>query len=41
MRAALRATPAAARIAEAFVTYHLGKRLKSARLLDELAARPA
>jgi DNA repair protein RecO (recombination protein O) len=40
-RAAVRATSQSARVADAFVTYHLGKRPKSFRLLDELAARPA
>jgi DNA repair protein RecO (recombination protein O) len=40
-RATVHATPQARRIADAFVTYHLGKRPKSARLLDELAAKPA
>jgi DNA repair protein RecO (recombination protein O) len=40
-RATLHATAQARRIADAFVTYHLGKRPKSARMLDELAARPA
>jgi DNA repair protein RecO (recombination protein O) len=39
--AAVRATAQSARVADAFVTYHLGKRPKSTRLLDELAARPA
>jgi len=35
-RAALAAAPAAARAIEAFLTYHLGRRLKATRLLDEL-----
>jgi DNA repair protein RecO (recombination protein O) len=37
VRAVLHATPAAARAVEAFVTWHLGKRTKSSKLLDELA----
>ncbi len=41
VRAELRAMPATARLADAFVTYHLGKRLKSSRLLDEIAGKPA
>lgn len=40
-RASLGATAAAARVVDAFVSYHLGKRPKSKRLLDELAHRPA
>jgi DNA repair protein RecO (recombination protein O) len=40
-RATMHATSQARRIADAFVNYHLGKRPKAARLLDELAARPA
>jgi DNA repair protein RecO (recombination protein O) len=40
-RPAARATPTAARAIDAFVTYHLGRRPKSTRLLEELAARPA
>ena len=36
-RAALLATPAAARAVDAFVSWHLGKRPKSSRLLDDLA----
>ncbi len=40
--ARLDATPAAARAIDAFVTWHLGKRPKASRLLDDLAyARPA
>ena len=39
--ASLHATRAAARAIDAFVTHHLGKRPKSAKFLDELAARPA
>jgi len=38
-RAALAATPGAARAVDAFVTWHLGKRPKSSRLLDDLAHR--
>ena len=34
---ALHATPAAARAVDAFVTWHLGKRTKSSKLLDDLA----
>jgi hypothetical protein len=37
VRAVLHATPAAARAVEAFVTWNLGKRTKSSKLLDELA----
>ncbi len=37
LRAALAATPASARAVDAFVNYHLGKRPKSSKLLDELA----
>ncbi len=40
-KAALAATPAVARAVDAFVSYHLGKRPKSRRLLDELSLRPA
>lgn len=40
-RPAARATAAASRAIDAFVTYHLGRRPKSTRLLEELAARPA
>jgi DNA repair protein RecO (recombination protein O) len=36
---ALHATPAAARSVDAFVTWHLGKRTKSSKLLDDLAHR--
>jgi len=36
-RAALEATPTAARVVDAFVSYHLGKRPKSKRLLEELS----
>ena len=36
-RAALEATPAVARVVDAFVSYHLGKRPKSKRLLEELS----
>jgi DNA repair protein RecO (recombination protein O) len=39
--AALAATPAVTRAVDAFVSYHLGKRPKSTRLLDELGHRPA
>jgi len=35
--AATRATPAAARAVDAFLTWHLGKRPKSSRMLDDLA----
>jgi DNA repair protein RecO (recombination protein O) len=35
--AVTRATPAAARAADAFLTWHLGKRPKSSKLLDDLA----
>jgi DNA repair protein RecO (recombination protein O) len=34
---AMRATPAAARAVEAFVTWNLGKRTRSSKLLDDLA----
>ncbi len=36
-RAVLAATPSTARAVDAFVNYHLGKRPKSSKLLDELA----
>jgi hypothetical protein len=36
-RAALEATPTVARVVDAFVSYHLGKRPKSKRLLEELS----
>lgn len=39
VRPTSRATVAAARAVEAFVTWNLGKRTKSGRMLDELAAR--
>jgi len=37
VRPALHATPAAARAVDAFVTWHLGKRTKASKMLDELA----
>ncbi len=37
VRAARHATPASARAVDAFVNWHLGKRPKASRLLDELA----
>ena len=37
-RASLHATPAAARAIDAFITWHLGKRPKSSKLLEELGA---
>ncbi len=37
VRPATRATPAAARAIDAFVTYNLGKRTKAGKLLDDLA----
>jgi DNA repair protein RecO (recombination protein O) len=39
--ATLRAVPAAARAIDAFTTYHLGKRPKSSRLVEELGAMQA
>jgi DNA repair protein RecO (recombination protein O) len=36
VRAVVAAAPAAARAIDAFLTYHLGRRLKAARLLEEL-----
>jgi DNA repair protein RecO (recombination protein O) len=40
-QAALAALPAAARAVDAFLTYHLGKRPKSSRLVEELGALQA
>jgi DNA repair protein RecO (recombination protein O) len=40
-RATLQAVPAAARAIDAFTTYHLGKRPKSSRLVEELGAMQA
>jgi DNA repair protein RecO (recombination protein O) len=37
VRPVLAATPAAARAVEAFVTWHLGRRMKSTKLFDDLA----
>jgi DNA repair protein RecO (recombination protein O) len=37
VRPVLAATPAAARAVDAFVTWHLGRRMKSTKLLDDLA----
>jgi hypothetical protein len=36
-RPVMHATPGAARAVDAFVTYHLGKRPKAGKILDELA----
>lgn len=41
VRPALRATVAAARAVDAFITWQLGKRTKASRLLDELSYRGA
>jgi recombinational DNA repair protein (RecF pathway) len=41
VRPALGATPATARAVDAFVNYHLGKRPKSSKLLDDLASTGA
>jgi hypothetical protein len=37
VRPVLAATPAAARAVDAFVTWHLGRRMKSTKMLDDLA----